>query len=214
MTKLAFHDISRASDYENYQSFTSSSSDTESDVLNNKTSRKVRKNLVFRSKYRQTMMIHSDEVSIDTDVDSIGANDNVTEAADFDFNSRRDFIKGYFTQKDEPQLNTRLVTSKRPTRIYADVQSEVMECLICCDEQLLSKQSCCGFLSCNMCIDTYIQTQIMKSCGSIKIECLNSACTSLFHKAEIIERMTAFDKNSLKVYLKFLVDSNKNSSCK
>jgi len=220
MAKCTFYDFIKASNHENNHSSSSSSSDTEVDINNNNKinskDRKQRKNLRLHSKQREALIKHADQVSIDTDLDSIYANDDATEAANFDYNSRMDFIlKGYLPRNDDDSpVDNRILPNRRPSGVYGNVESAVMECAVCCDEQFLNRRACCGFLSCNLCVDTYVQTQIKKSCGSIKIECLNSTCSSLFHKAEIIERMTAFDKDSLRVYLKFLVEVNKDPNCK
>jgi hypothetical protein len=97
---------------------------------------------------------------------------------------------------------------------YEKSTNQILECPICYEKNFLNERVCCKFRVCNKCINTYVQTQIKECCGNVRIECLNSNCNKLMHKDEISERMARFDKNSLKNYLKFLVDANKDPNCK
>lgn len=96
---------------------------------------------------------------------------------------------------------------------FDQVPSEKGECPICCETGALIERQCCQFKACNSCVNIYIQTQIKQCCGQIQIECLNGKCTKLIHRDEINERMNMFDKEALKIYLKFLIDANKDSNC-
>jgi len=97
---------------------------------------------------------------------------------------------------------------------FEHVTSEQSECTVCCENGPLNERKCCQYKVCNSCVNTYIQTQIKQCCGQIQIECLNSKCTKLIHRDEINERMKKLDKDALKIYLKFLIDANKDSNCK
>lgn len=97
---------------------------------------------------------------------------------------------------------------------YERVTSEKHDCHICFENEYVNERACCGFRACNKCINMYIKTQIKECCGNVRIECLNSKCNKLIHRNEITERMSRYDKDSLKTYLKFLVDANKDSNCK
>ena len=96
---------------------------------------------------------------------------------------------------------------------YEKTLEDKAECVICCETQFLNERECCQFRACNSCVNTYIKTQLTQSCGSIRIQCLNSKCTKLIHRDEISERMNGFDKDALKIYHKNLVDANKDSNC-
>ncbi|CAF0730745.1 unnamed protein product [Brachionus calyciflorus] len=97
---------------------------------------------------------------------------------------------------------------------YERVHHARTECEICYDFCFVNTRNCCNLKSCNKCINLYIQSQIKESCGNVRIECLNNNCKKLIHKDEICERMNKFDKETLNLYLKFLVDANKDSKCK
>ena len=96
---------------------------------------------------------------------------------------------------------------------YERVGTQRLECLICCDEAYLNERECCQFKACNSCINLYIQTQIKQCCGVVRLECINAKCGKLMHRDEISERMARFDKETLHIYLKFLVEANKDSNC-
>jgi hypothetical protein len=97
---------------------------------------------------------------------------------------------------------------------YELVSSKKQECQICFEECFVNERQCCKFIVCNSCINLYIQTQIKACCGNVIIECLNAKCTKLMHRDEITERMSRFDKATLNLYLKFLIDANNDPACK
>lgn len=157
------------------------------------------------------------DASVDTDTDSIDSDvDDHTEAKNFDYNSRRDFIlSGYLEPNQIEALRSeiRSLTTK-PSDLFEDVLSVKDDCVICCEEEFIHKRPCCGFLACNRCVNTYIRTQVRQCYGSIRIECINVLCNKLIHRDEISERLSGFDKEALATYLKILVDANKDSNCK
>ncbi len=107
-----------------------------------------------------------------------------------------------------------LITKRKEENFYERVTTLKHECQICFDRVYLNERNCCKFRACNNCINHYIQTKIKNSCGIVKIECPNTKCTKLIHRDEICERMSHYDKNTLKNYLKYLLEANKDSSCK
>lgn len=205
-------------------SSSSSLSDTDLEYENNlnfTTSSKKCKSKI--RKYQRPRAYQNDADSADTDTD---LENNEIEAENFDYNSRVDFIRDRIMSGNnvneidleliETEANASLATSGLNDMkfFYENVMIVKNECVICCETLFLNERKCCKFQACNNCINTYIQTQIKQSCGSISIECLNNKCNRLMNRDEISERMIRFDNEALKMYIKFLSEANKDSNCK
>jgi E3 ubiquitin-protein ligase RNF217 len=124
-----------------------------------------------------------------------------------------DFLYHHDSLTNSNLINRRLANNEQED-FYERVTSQKHECQICFDKVYLNERLCCKFRACNNCINYYIETKIKNSCGLVKIECLNTKCAKLIHRDEICERMSHYDKNTLKNYLKYLVEANKDSNCK
>lgn len=118
------------------------------------------------------------------------------------------------SDSEESVLEFNLSENKRNFGFFEKTLPTHYECQICMDSCYVNLRPCCRFKSCNNCINLYIQTKIKESCGNLSIECLNNECKKLIQKDEICERMFTFDKNTHDLYLKILIDANKNSDRK
>jgi hypothetical protein len=89
------------------------------------------------------------------------------------------------------------------------------ECKICFDKKYLTVTKCCRFEACSDCLNFYIKIQI-ENRNLAKIECLNTNCKKLIAHYEITQRMTNYNTETLKKYLKDVLDSKslKNSNFK
>lgn len=116
------------------------------------------------------------------------------------------------TEESEPEYD--LNENGRMTGFFEKTLPFRCECQICMDSCFVNERQCCSFKSCNKCINFYIQNKIKESCGNLSIECLNNECNKLINKDEICERMFKFDIKTHDLYLKILIDANKNSDRK
>ncbi|RMZ97407.1 E3 ubiquitin-ligase RNF217-like [Brachionus plicatilis] len=170
-------------------------SESDNDELSPKLNEKMKQEIFYELKSMEESESDSDESNIEFYVrQMLGSN------ADLNFNE-------YF-------IEDLLENGLSNAGFYEKTLASRSECEICMDFCFVNERQCCNFKSCNNCINLYVQNRIKESCGNLGIECLNNECKKLIHKDEICERMLKFDKNSHDLYIKLLVDANRDANVK
>ncbi|UJR28556.1 hypothetical protein I4U23_009790 [Adineta vaga] len=81
----------------------------------------------------------------------------------------------------------------------------LLECLICYELKRLQKRTCCDFLACSACLNSYVEQQIKE--GIIRIQCPNQDCHIYMHRDEIHKRCLSPELRQK--FTRFLIDNNR-----